>query len=239
MFRVLALAVSVGLADSVNPSTIAPALFLAGGPHPRREVAQFTMAVFAVYLLGGAVFALGLGQLILSIVPKPDREDRYVLEVIAGGAVVAAGVFIWYFRHRLSAHELPTPKSDTRSAAYLGAAITAVELPTAFPYFAVIAAIVGSGLSAPKQAVVLVVFNICFVLPLIAILAILTFTGPRAHQLLSRGRLWLENRWPQVLAGLVVAAGLFVTLLGATGLAGLGHGHFARSARGLRKILNP
>jgi hypothetical protein len=36
MFRTLSIVVSVGLADSVNASTIGPALFLAGGEHPRR-----------------------------------------------------------------------------------------------------------------------------------------------------------------------------------------------------------
>ncbi len=69
MLRVLALVISIGLADSLNPTTIAPALYLAGGPAPRRDVGAFTAAVFFVYLLGGAAIALGIGQLVLSLVP--------------------------------------------------------------------------------------------------------------------------------------------------------------------------
>jgi cytochrome c biogenesis protein CcdA len=237
MFRLVALAVSIGFADSLNPSTIAPALYFAGGKDPRRKVTQFTTGVFVANLLGGAVIALGLGQLILSLVPRPDREDRYVLEIIAGCSVLAAGMFIWIYRHRLAARELHAPKAGRRSSALMGATISAVELPTAFPYFAVIAATVGSGLGVIQQTVALVIFNLCFIAPLIAILAILTFTGTRAHAILAEGRRRLEANWPLALAGLAVLAGAFVVLLGATGLAGLGHGHFAGGARRLRKLL--
>lgn len=239
MLRLMALVISIGLADSVNPSTIAPALYLAGGKHPRREVAEFTLAVFAVYLLGGMLLVLGVGQLVLSLFPRPDREDRFVLETVAGVAMLSAGVFVWGCRRRLSAYGVPAPKAETRSSAILGATITAIELPTAFPYFAVIAAIVGSGLDAARQAVLLVLFNVCFVMPLIGILLTLTLAGHRANRLLASGRRWLEARWPAVLAALALCAGAFVTLLGATGLAGLGHSHFARELRGLHRLLRP
>ena len=239
MFRLLALVVSIGLADSLNPSTIAPALYLAGGKEPRRQVTQFTLAVFLVYLLGGLLIALGLGQIVLSLVPRPDREDRYVLEVIAGIAVLTGGVFIWGYRNRLAKRQFPTPNPEGRSSAILGVTITAIELPTAFPYFAAIAAIVGSGLGAAQQALALLIFNLCFVLPLIAIVAVLTFAGEKAQEMLAAGRKWLEARWPAVIAVLAVVAGLFVTLLGATGLAGLGHNHVGRFFRHFRKLLHP
>jgi cytochrome c biogenesis protein CcdA len=239
MLRLLALVVSIGLADSVNPSTIAPALYLAAGDRPRDQVVQFTMGVFAVYLLAGLIIALGPGQLLLSIVPSPDAEDRYILELVAGVALIAAAAFVWGYRDRLSDRRLPTPDPQRRSSAILGVVITAVELPTAFPYFAVIAAIVGSGLGAPRQVVLLVIFNVCFVLPLIVIIAILTFAGDRAVELLGRGRGWLEARWPGVLAGLLLLAGIFVALLGVTGFGGLKHGSLPRFLRRFHKILHP
>ena len=64
---------------------------------------------------------------------------------------------------------LPQPDAEGKSSWILGATITAVELPTAFPYFAAIAAIVGAGTRARARVVLLVMFNLCFVLPLIAI----------------------------------------------------------------------
>ena len=89
----------------------------------------------------------------------------------------------------------------------LGATITAVELPTAFPYFAAIAAIIGSGFDVARQVVLLVLFNVCFVAPLLAIIATLTFAGPNAERLLLAGRTKLEAHWPAVLAVLALLAG--------------------------------
>jgi cytochrome c biogenesis protein CcdA len=239
MLRLTALVISIGLADSLNPSTILPALYLAAGPKPRREVSEFAMAVFVVYLAGGLLIALGPGQLLLSLVPRPDAEDRYVLELIAGGAMIAAGAFVWGYRDRLAQREVPAPNPDRRSSAVLGAVITAIELPTAFPYFAAIAAIVGSGVGVARQAALLVLFNIFFVLPLAGIAATLTFAGDRAQQLLTAGRRRLEAHWPAVIAGLALLAGVFVMLLGATGFGGLRHGSFPRFLRHFRRLLHP
>ena len=218
MFRVTALVISIAIADSVNPSTIVPALYLAAGGHARRQVAAFTLGVFGVYLVGGLAIALGPGQLVLSLVPHPDPDARHVLEIIAGVVMLAAGIFLWGFRHRLAHRKVPTPNPEGRSSAVLGVVITAVELPTAFPYFAAIAAIVGSGLGAVKQTLELVLFNVCFVLPLLGIIATLTFSGGRAQRRLARGRDRLEEHWPAALAALAVVGGGFVIALGAVGL---------------------
>jgi cytochrome c biogenesis protein CcdA len=216
----MGLVISIGFADSLNPSTIGPALFLAGGDHPRTKVAEFTFGVFAVYLLGGAAIALGPGQLVLALVPHPDRTVRHDLEIAVGAAMMLVGVVVWRFRKRLTAREIKTLSPEGRSSAALGATIMAVELPTAFPYFAAIAAIVGSGFDPVRQLILLVLFNVCFVLPLLGIMGTLTFAHERAGPMLSRARQRLEAHWPTVLAALALLAGVFVVLLGVTGIAG-------------------
>jgi cytochrome c biogenesis protein CcdA len=240
MLRLVGLVVSIGLADSLNPTTIAPALYLAsGGERARNQVAEFTFGVFAVYLLGGALIALGPGQLLLSLVPSPSRSTRNIIEVVAGGILLVAAVLVWRARDRLAHTALPTPKDDSRSSALLGATIIAIELPTAFPYFAAIAAIVGSGLDPARQLVLLLLFNVCFVLPLVGIVLTLTFGGPHAEHLLAIGRNFLQRYWPVVLAGLLFLAGLFVVLLGITGLTSTGRSRFGRFMRRFRHLLHP
>jgi cytochrome c biogenesis protein CcdA len=118
----------------------------------------------------------------------------------------------------------------------LGATITAIELPTAFPYFAAIAAVVGAGGSIMRQVFLLVVFNVFFVLPLIAILLTLTFAGDRAGRLLGAGRDFLQAHWPKLLAVVGVLAGLFVITLGATGLAST-HNDFGQFLHRIRRHL--
>ena len=47
MLRLAGLVVSIALADSLNPSTVGPALYLAAAERPRREVLRFTGTVAA------------------------------------------------------------------------------------------------------------------------------------------------------------------------------------------------
>jgi cytochrome c biogenesis protein CcdA len=238
MLRLIALVVSIGLADSLNPSTVLPALYLASGQRASRQVTQFTVGVFAVYLAGGAVIALGPGQILLSLVPHPGPTARYIVETAAGAVMLIASGFLWRDRKSLAHHELPAPTKEGRSSAVLGVMITAVELPTAFPYFAAIAAIVGSGFDLGRQLVLLMVYNVCFVLPLIAIAVTVAVAGEEADRVLLRARERLQTYWPVLLAGLALLAGAFVILLGVTGLASRGHGSVGRVSRRLRRILS-
>jgi hypothetical protein len=238
MLRLIGLVVSIGLADSMNPSTIAPALYLATGERPRSDLIQFTLGVFAVYLLGGAAIALGPGQVLLSLVPHPGRTARYVVELVAGVVMLIAAGVLWRDREKLAHRELPAPRADGKSSALLGVTITAVELPTAFPYFAAIAAIVGSGFDPVRQLILLLLYNVCFVLPLIVIIGTITFAGDQAERILATTQDLLQKHWPALLAGLALFAGAFVTLLGITGLASGGHGSVASLSRRFRRIFH-
>jgi cytochrome c biogenesis protein CcdA len=240
MLRLIGLVVSIGIADSVNPTTIGPALYLASAENGRTKVLEFTGAVFTVYFLGGVAIALGPGQLLLSLVPHPGRHLSYVLEIVAGVAMLTAAAFLWGYRDRLGRREMRAEvRIDRGSSALLGATITAVELPTAFPYFAAIAAIVGSGFGPVRQVVLLVIFNVCFIAPLLGIAATLTFAGPNAQRVLASGRAKLEAHWPALLAVLALLAGLFATTLGVTGLASLHHNDFGSFSRAVRHLLHP
>jgi len=214
MLRLIGLAVSIGLADSLNPSTVGPALFLAAGERPLRGVVHFTAAIFAVFLLGGALITLGPGQAVLALIPRPGPTVRYIAETVAGVLMLIAAVVLWRRREQLGHHEAQDngpPKH--RSPGRLGATIAVVELPTAFPYFAVIVAIVGSGFGIGGQAVLLVLYNVCFVLPLIVIAITLRVAGPRATEVLGRVRAWLHEHWPVLVAVVALVAEGLVTLL--------------------------
>jgi len=237
VLRLIGIAISIGLADSLNPSTIAPALYLAAGERPRETVTKFTLGVFAVYLGGGVLIAIGPGELLLDIVPKPSHLTRQLLEVIAGVVMLAVGSLLWRHRNTLTAREPPAPRADGRSSALLGAGISAVELPTAFPYFAVIATIVGSGPGLARQLFLLVVFNLCFVMPLVAIAVTVWVFGDEATARLTRARDALQRYWPVLLATVAIAAGIFVIGLGVTGIASRVHGRLGGFFRHVHTIL--
>jgi cytochrome c biogenesis protein CcdA len=217
MLRLIGIVISIGLADSINPSTVAPALYMAAQPNPRRPLAQFTAGAFLVYFVGGALIALGPGELVLALVPKPDVITRHLLEVLAGVALLAVAGLLWVHRDRLGQKQLPTFSSQGRASWLLGATIMAVELPTAVPYFGALAAIEGSGIDLPRKIFLILLFNVCFVVPQLGMLLLLTFAGERAQTALLRLSAFLQRHWPLLLGVVALIGGLITIGLGATG----------------------
>lgn len=239
MLSLIGLVLSIGLADSMNPSTIAPGLYLALGKRATGDLIQFTLGVVAVNFLGGLVIVLGPGEALLALVPKPDHTARYIGETVAGVVMLIGAVVLWRRRRGLAErHHLPSPPSEGKSSLLLGATIAAVELPTAFPYFAAIAAIVDSGFGPISHLVALGIYNVAFVFPLILMIVILMVAPTRAEAILRGARAWLERRWPALLAVLALVAGLFVTALGVTGLAKGQHGTVGHVSGNVRRVIS-
>ena len=237
MLRLLGVVLSIGLADSLNPSTSVTGLVLASGRLPRRSVLEFALGVFTAFLLGGLILTLGPGRAILALVPRPTATTRYILETVAGAAMFVVSATLWKRRGSTGESRRPIGADRGRSPFALGAIIAAVELPTAFPYFAAIAAIVGSGLNVIMQVVLVAAYNVCFVLPLLGIALAITVGGEPAVARLTRVRRWLQGHWPVLLSRLALAAGIFVLTLGVTGLTLNAPGDTGHFSRGLRQLL--
>ena len=163
----------------------------------------------------GFALAIGLGDLILSLVPKPGRTVKYALIVFAGIVLVVGGAVVWIRRSTL----VSTKQSDDqpqrhRPAALMGAGIAGVELLTAFPYFAAIAMIVGSGVSDVGKLSLLVLYCVIYTLPLIAIAVVIAIMGERAERILRPAGGWLSAHWPVVVAPLTAAFGIGVLAFG-------------------------
>jgi cytochrome c biogenesis protein CcdA len=141
--------------------------------------------------------------------------------------MIGAAALLWRHRLRLARRAPPDFDPHGKSSFVLGGSIMAVELPTAFPYFAAIAAIVGSGFGPVRDLFLLLLFNVCFVWPMLAIVGIITFAPDKSERVLSDARNFLQKHWPTVLAGLALVAGAFVLTLGVTGLTA-NHSEFAR-----------
>jgi cytochrome c biogenesis protein CcdA len=238
MLRLVGLVVSLGLADSLNPSTVGPALYLATGERPRRAVLRFTGTLTAVFFVGGLVLTVGPGQLLLALIPHPDATVRYIAETVAGVAMLVVAAVLWVRREQLGHRHHDSSEPKNHSAGLLGVIIAAIEFPTAFPYFAAIAAIVASGLSVPQEALLVAIYNLCFVLPLLAIVVVLTVAGDRADRVLTTAREYLQTHWPVIVAVLAFVAGLFTLALGITGLTSSAPGSVGRVSRRLRRVIS-
>ncbi|MFL5825466.1 MAG: GAP family protein [Thermoleophilaceae bacterium] len=218
MLKLVIAVAAIALPDSLNPSLIAGALYYATGRQPARHTAAFTAGAFLTTLAGGALIALGLGHLVLSLLPGLSSDVKNSLLVAGGAVLVGGGIVMWLRRDRLVIRT-PEPSARGRSAFLVGAGIAGVELFTAFPYFASIALIVGSGVSLGGKTIALVIFNVLYVLPLIGIALVCAVMGDRAGRVLAPFRQWVLSRWPHVLAPSAVALGVVVAAYGIVRLA--------------------
>ncbi len=237
MLRALGVVLSIGLADSLNPSTSVTGLFLASGDRPRRSLLEFAAGVFGVVLLVGLILTLGPGRVILALVPRPTATTRYILETVAGVAMLVVSAGLWRRRGSPGSASRLGKMPRRRSPFVLGVTIAALEMPTAFPYFAAIAAIVGSGVNLVGQIILVAIYDASFVLPLLAIALAVTVAGDPAVAQLTRAREWLTYHWPVVLSRLALVAGIFVVTLGVTGLTLDLPGDTGQVSRGLRHLL--
>src|SRR5207248_10324286 len=134
---------------------------------------QFMTGVLGVNFAAGHVLAIGPGRRLVGLVPHAQGTVKHVVELVAGVALLAASVVLWFGRRKLARRQLSGRIGGGGSALIGGASIAAVELPTAAPYLAVIAAIVASNASLPEQIGLLALYNVAFLLPLIAIVGVL------------------------------------------------------------------
>jgi len=212
------LVLSVAAIDSLNPSTIAPAAVLALGGRPARRVGLFTLGVFAASTAGGLFLLFAVGQSVVARFAHPSRHTQHVLEVAVGVALMVVAGLLWLLRDRLRAHLSREPTGGGRSALMLGAGIMAIELPTAFPYFAAILATLGAVHGAVQQTVFIVLYNVVFVAPLLALTLLVALTGHRYRDRIGRVSTLIRTRGPDLLPPGIAIIGAALVIIGLHGL---------------------
>jgi cytochrome c biogenesis protein CcdA len=214
---------SIAIADSINPSTLVPALWLAGA-REGRGLASFTLGVFAVYLAGGLVLVLGPGPALIAALHHVGGSIEHGLEAAGGIGALVFAVFIWRSGRPTQAAAAGAPEArgaprNSRASAFaLGAGIMLIELPTAFIYFGAISAILARHASPLRQIVLLLVYNVLFLAPLIAILLVRRLAGERGDRWLAGAGAWLRRAGRVATTGVARVGGAALLVLGLGGL---------------------
>ena len=192
---------------------------MTAAPRPVRQVLEFSLGVFTAYLVCGVLLLLGPARWLLDLLPHPSKHDTHLLEIGGGVTLIAVALGVWLARERLAAVAPPGTSGRKGSGFVIGVTLMLVEFPTAFPYFGAIAIAAGSGQPLAVQVLMLAVFNLLFVAPLVTIaLAIALVPGVRGR-VLEPVAGWLTRHWPKLFAGLALAVGVTLVVVGAIGLA--------------------
>jgi cytochrome c biogenesis protein CcdA len=209
---------SLGLADSINPVTILIAIYLASTRDPRRRLAGLVLGVFTAYLLGGMLLLFASDELLHGVGGGIEVPHADLVNVVAGAVAIVVSAFVWAHRARLRRTRPPEWALRPGSALVLGAAVTAIDLPTAFPYFGAVAVVVTSGASLVGQILLLVLFNALYVLPLALVLLAHVAFGDRCEPALAKARAGMERLAAPLLSGLTLSGGCVLVARGASGL---------------------
>ncbi len=182
----------LALVDSINPSAIVVTLFLLSRQRAKAQVAVYLATIFLTYLTLGAMMVLGFD----AVMPAGTAMTGGRLEWIVQGAIGLAMLVYAIAAPKTARADSPSePRASTWVAlVVLGVTVTAMELPTALPYFGAVALLTAADLSLAQWLPLLVAYNVIFVLPPLLLFMGHALFGQRAsaryatlHDRLRRG----------------------------------------------------
>ncbi len=211
MIALLLVLTPIGLFDGLSPVTFGFLFAVQSGTRPLRNAALFTFGRFVSYFAAGIVILFGLQAIFIEINeyavrfwPKPDTPDM-IFQILIGAVLGFLGVRMLTGPNKPAQPEI-SGTLGPRRAITLGAISTVVALPFSIMYFAAIDQILKADLSTVPNVIALLFFNVVFVLPLIAFLAMTSWFGERGMATLSAVRQKVE-RWSPVAFGTLFAGG--------------------------------
>ena len=161
---------ALALLDSLNPVTIAGAVFLLLTPRPVPRTLSFVAGASLAYFAGGVLLYLGLGAVFVRILDYLSGPWVHALLVVLGVVMVAAGV--WMQRRTPGEGSRRHFKNLHPAATFLiGASVTGSDLPTAFPLIIAVERMTQAELGLPGALVALALYLVVYALPLILLLA--------------------------------------------------------------------
>lgn len=181
MYSLLGMIAVIGLLDSTSlvPICIIPLAAILGGSRPIIVAASFLSGIFLVYVSSGFLFLAGFEALFSSLGPMiahwwnhPSLPDL-LLQLVLGAIMLAFG---WKLararRPKNQARQEVDMKLSPWNAFVLGASLTVMGMPGAFPYFGAIDLILRAELGFAASGFALVFYNLVFILPLATLLLV-------------------------------------------------------------------
>jgi cytochrome c biogenesis protein CcdA len=159
-----------------------------------RAVAAFVFAGFAVTLTAGLILVAGPGAALHRWIDGIPTHVVHVAQIAGGAVALAVGVGMLIGAARTRDRPAAGRRIADRSPVALGAGLAVAELPTAFPYLTTMAAVIAATSAPGPRVLMVVVYNLCYVVPLLGVIVIRAFAAQRAQVPLAAVRR-LAERW--------------------------------------------
>ena len=228
MLDLLVVLTQIGLLDSASmiPVSIVTLAMLLGGPSPVVRSTALLLGVFTTYLVSGLLVLLGLQKIFDQIsaytlrVWENPKTEELVFQIAIGFVLCALASRIATGRKRRSEKSVKSGMT-TGQAAVSGAVIVVTGLPGALPYFAAIDLILRSDVSLWQQTLALGYYNIVFISPLVAVMALVLLAGDRGKVFLDKIMRFIDAWGKTIVVALLLTLGIVLIADGAGWL--LGH----------------
>lgn len=198
----------LALMDMVNPSAIAVTIYLlltSTVAHVR--VLSYAAGMFSAYLVTGLVLMLGLGQ----VQPALESPVAYAIEGAIGAVLFA---YSWIMpRTGPGEPSRRMPRSLAPAALFaLGVTVTLVEMVTAVPYLGALTLMTRAGLTATQWLPILLLYNVLFVTPPVALMVAYIATGRILKPYYERLGRWISRNAREGLSWALGAIGFLMIL---------------------------
>lgn len=203
--------IGLGIADALNPFSIAAMAFLLTTDKPFERGATFIIGTLLVYFPGGIALLQGWTAVLKSILPSLPAwvlPAAYIISAIA----CFGFAFYLYWQTRSADGKLKTAPSNLSLMATLIFAIasTLSDLPTALPYFAAVNAISGVSTDLTHQLSLLAFYNLVYISPLILMLMISVLAGTKTKASLEKVRSAVDWSFAHLLPPVIALLGAYL-----------------------------
>lgn len=209
MIQVALPVLGLALLDSLNPSALAVTLYLLTQPRPGRTVPAYVAGIFCTYFAAGLLLLLGFGLFLERLGEQLQNPTAYAIQGVLG-----AGMLIYSLTadpKRAAQRPQRLPRSLNLGVVFLlGITITGVELTTALPYLGAIGMLTNAGLAPAQWLLLLLIYNIIFVLPPLLLLGANAVLGERLRPRMERWQARMQKEARELFLWIIAIIGFFL-----------------------------
>lgn len=197
---------ALALVDSINPVELAAGIFLFTTKKPIARFLPYTIGIFFFHLIVGFIFYYGFHFILDLHIFDSHIFDR-IIELIGGIVLICLGILMKK-KNKIKTQAIASP--SPLSTFLLGIGITASAIPTSAAYYSALGIIANDKLGFDSLGLLLLMYNLIFVLPLFILLAIYLIFQDKSQAIFEKVRNFIALHLNKILRVIVILIGLYL-----------------------------
>lgn len=207
--------IGIAIVDSLNPSLFIAQLVLLATPRPTVRVVTYIAGVLFVMLIGGVVILAGARQFVTDAIASITPVTGVAILFMLGIIMLFVG---WRMKWNAPPNASPgqQPRSLHPVATFgFGMVVMINEITTALPYFVALERIAAARVDLTTTALLLVLYNFVFALPLFGFLIAYLYARDRFVSQMDAINRWITKWIPRIAKIVFISGGAVLVLHGA------------------------